>query len=159
MFFLPSLVKYYITECHLKQAIFFLNHGAACNQRLKLKKWSQVGICQVPGSENNSWKEAPGSGIATQVAPCLPLRHLATVSPTEFPVCRNTFQNQKRFFVKYAGASSKIFWYISMRKMLLATLMGNLNWATSALSPIIIKKSSNYHALCHLYVPCNLAKD
>ena len=27
-----------------------------------------------------------------------------------------------------------------MRKMLLATLIGNLNWATSALSRIIIKK-------------------
>ena len=157
MFFLPSLVKYYITECHFKQAIFFLDHGAACNQRLKLKKWSQVGICQVPGSKNNSWKEAPGSGIATQVAPCLPLRHLATVSPTEFPVCRNTFQNQKRFFVKYAGASSKIFWYISMRKMLLATLMGNLNWATSALSRIIIKKVQTTMRfvifMCHVTSP------
>ena len=138
-FFLPSLVKYYITECHLKQAIFFLNHGAACNQRLKLKKWSQVGMCQVPGSENNSGKEAPGSGIATQVAPCLPLRHPARVRPSEFLVCRNTFQTQKTFLLNMQGLAV-IFFGISMRKMLLATLIGNLNWATSTLSRINIKK-------------------
>ena len=59
MFFLPSLVKYYITECHFKQAIFFLNHGAACNQRLQLKKWSQVGICQVPTDDQEA-RTTPG---------------------------------------------------------------------------------------------------
>ena len=58
-FFLPSLVKYYITECHLKQAIFFLNHGAACNQRLQLKKWSQVGVCQVPTDDQEA-RTTPG---------------------------------------------------------------------------------------------------
>ena len=117
--------------------ILLPNHGAAWNQRLQLKKWSQVGICQVPGRENNSWKEAPGSGIATHVAPCLTLRHPATVSPMEFPVCRNTFQTQKTFLLNMRGLAAKYFG-IFVRKILLATLIGNLNWAPSALSRIII---------------------